>query len=44
MLYKNIGVNFLLQAKPETIYYGRYVTEINDSYINRGFEIEKAVS
>ena len=43
VIYNNIGVNFLIQAKAQTIYYGRYVTELNDSHINDSFKIKKCV-
>ena len=32
-IYCNVGRNFLITCSPQTIYYGRYVTELNDSFI-----------
>ena len=41
LIYNNTGINFLHQSKPETVYYGRYVTELNDFFIYEGFKMMK---
>ncbi len=33
MIYCNVGRHFLITCSPQVIYYGRYVTELNDSFI-----------
>ena len=43
IIYNNTATNFLIQAKPETIYYGRYVNSLNDQYINNGFKVKKSL-
>lgn len=32
-IYCNIGRNFLITSSPEAVYYGRYINEMNDSFI-----------
>ncbi len=32
-IYCNVGRHFLITCSPQTIYYGRYVTEMNDGFI-----------
>ena len=38
VIYMNTGRMWLLVASTEAVYYGRYVTELNDSFINRAFK------
>ena len=39
--YISIGHNFLLTIGAESLYYGRYLSGLNDSYINEAFKVEK---
>ena len=40
-IYVNNGRFFLISATPESLYYGRFVCEMNDIYINEGFKLTK---
>ena len=40
-IYMNTGRLWLTIATSEAIYYGRYVTEMNDSFIDRAFKEKK---
>ena len=40
-IYVKNGRTFLLFATPQSLYHGRYVTEMNDMYINEGFLLAK---
>ena len=42
VIYINTGRMWLLVATTEAVYYGRYVTDMNDTYINRAFKVKKA--
>ena len=39
--YISIGHNFLLTIGADSLYYGRYLSDLNDGYINEGFKIPK---
>ena len=41
VIYINIARNFLLTASCDSIYFGRYIDEHNDSFINEEFKIKK---
>ena len=34
VIYCNLGKQFLLTCSPEALYYGRYVNETNDAFID----------
>ena len=38
VIYTNTGRMWLTVATTEAVYYGRYVTELNDSFINQAFK------
>jgi hypothetical protein len=38
VVYCNVGRVFLLTCSPQAIYFGRYVDEMNDTFINEVFE------
>ena len=40
-IYVNNGRFFLISATPESLYYGRFICEMNDIYINEGFKLAK---
>ena len=40
-IYINNGRFFLISLTSEALYYGRYLNETNDSYINEGFTVKK---
>ena len=40
-LYIQNGRFFLISATADVLYYGRYLSEMNDSYINEGFKSAK---
>ena len=42
VIYINTGRMWLLVATTEAVYYGRYVTDMNDTFINRAFKVKKA--
>ena len=42
VIYMNTGRFWLTIATSEAVYFGRYVTDLNDSYINRAFKVKKA--
>ena len=42
LIYLNIARNFLLTATSDSIYFGRYLDEYNDSFINEGLATKKA--
>ena len=41
LIYCNNARVFLLTAASETIYYGRYINDMNDSFINEAFIIRR---
>ena len=41
-LYVQGGRFFLLTLSPEALYYGRYVSEMTDVYIDEGFRVKKS--
>ena len=40
-IYINNGRFFLISATADALYFGRYLTEMNDTYINEGFSSVK---
>ena len=40
-IYTNNARIFLITASPETIYYGRYMNDMIDSYINEAFKVKR---
>ena len=43
-IYCNVGRIFLLTCSPQSIYFGRYVNEMNDSFLCEVFEESKGTS
>ena len=41
LIYLNIARNFLITATPDAIYFGRFLDESNDSFINEAFTRKK---
>ena len=41
LIYLNIARNFLITASPDSIYFGRYLDESNDGFINDAFAKKK---
>ena len=42
LLYVNIARNFLITATSDSVYFGRYLDEFNDGFINEAFAKKKA--
>ena len=40
LIYLNIARNFLLTVTPDSLYFGRYLDENNDSFINEAFTVK----
>ena len=40
-IYTSVARSFLITCTAETIYYGRYITEENDSYVDEAFQNKK---
>ena len=39
--YISVGHNFLLTIGADSLYYGRYLSDLNDAYINEAFKAQK---
>ena len=39
--YVSIGYNFLATIGAESLFYGRFLSEMNDSYINEAFKVQR---
>ena len=43
IVYINVGRFFLLTITPQALYYGRYINEMNQSWISEGFSESKSI-